>query len=102
MSARSCMMSGRLPFGRFLYVGGKSETRLNQIVPGEPVEITKRFFVDGMSFPVFKVAVYFFHSDVTGATSAIAKTIVPSLLSMATVSGPFRSLLVLSLIDSRM
>ena len=28
------MMSGRVPFGRLLYVGGKSETFWNQTVPG--------------------------------------------------------------------
>ena len=81
------MMSERFPLARFLYVGGNSETRLKETVPAVPVEMTKRFVVDGVSLPVFNVTAYFFHSGEICETSALANVVAPSLLSMETVRG---------------
>jgi hypothetical protein len=89
MSMSNCIRSIRLPFGRFLNVGGKSETRLNQIVPGFSVAITNRVFAEtGASFFVVNAIVYLRHLPVIFATRAVAKTFPLSLLSMLTVSGP--------------
>jgi hypothetical protein len=57
---------------------------------GFSVEMTKRVSVVGVtSSPVVRVAVYFCHVLVIAGTCAVATTLVPSLLSMLAVSGPF-------------
>src|SRR5476651_253261 len=89
MSARSCMMSGRLPFGRPCHVGGNSETRLNHTVPLSAVEITRRFVAEiGADFDVMSVTSYLCQLAKRRGTSALAWMIAPSVLSIATVSEP--------------
>jgi hypothetical protein len=85
-------MSGRLPLGRSLKVGGNSETRLNQIVPGLLAVMTRRFSFEGAAFPVVRVTSYFFHSPVMRRTSALARTVAPLLLTISTVNGPLNPL----------
>src|SRR5262249_47273584 len=83
-----CMRSMRLPLGRSLNVGGNSETRLNQYVPGDAVEMTKRLFVDGLMFaPVLSATEYCCHFAEIACTVAVACTVEPSLLSIVTVNG---------------
>ena len=89
MSPSSRIRSGRMPFGRSLKVGGITETRVSQIVPGAVVEMTKRLAVEGAAVaPVFSTAVYFFHSMPGLPRVAAACTVAPSLLSMPTVKAP--------------
>src|SRR5215831_6223044 len=95
------MMSGRLPLGRFLNVGGNSDTRLSHTVPGLRVATTNRFVVDGVSCPVFSVALYFFHSVVIRGTSADAHRDAPSLVSIETVNGPRNAALPFAQNDTR-
>ena len=75
------MRSMRLPLGRLLKVGGKSETRLNQIVPGLSVEMTKRLSFESATWPVVRVTSYFFHWVSSLGTVADAAT-APLLDSM--------------------
>src|SRR5437867_13244931 len=95
------MMSGRLRLGRFLYVGGKSETRLSQIVPRLRADMTNRFVLEGVSFPVLNVAVYFFHVVEIRGRSVFVQTVVPSLLSSDAVRRPVNVLSALAQNDSR-
>ena len=72
-----------------MYVGGKSDARLNVTVP-EPVPDSTNLAlaVTGASGPVLSVTVYFFHSPVTGSVLAKATTALPSSTTMAAVTGP--------------
>src|SRR6185312_2868356 len=98
MAPSNSMMSGRVPFGRLLNVGGNSETSWSQIVPflwnklpDLVVVRTNRLFFDSWTFPVFNVTSYFFHPPDTRDTVALAMTSLPLVLSIATVTGPEKS-----------
>jgi hypothetical protein len=58
--------------GRFFHVGGKRETRLSRTVPGRSNRSAKRAFVVGVTLPVWRVAVYCFHSLPRRGTLAFA------------------------------
>ncbi len=91
------MMSLRLPLGRLLNVGGKSETMLNQTVPLEAAESTSLFLADAGALTfVESTASYFFHSAVSAGTRALACTAAPSSLTSSSVMGPLKSGLALA------
>src|SRR6185436_16030984 len=64
MSMSICSRSGRKPFAWFLYVGGNSETRLNQMVPGRSTVSTKRAFAVAATSAVDSVTSNCFHAGV--------------------------------------
>jgi len=87
MSERSCIMSIRLPLGRSLY-RRKERDEVEPERPGLSVEMTKRVAaVGGTSSTVVRVAVYLPCAG-NRRNLRVAKTFVPSVLSMLAVSGP--------------
>src|ERR1017187_6705639 len=96
-SARIRMMSGRLPLGRSLKVGGNSETMLNQTVPLAAAESTSRFLADGAdSAGVVNTAWYFVQSPAIAGITALACTVSSSVLTSSSVMGPLNSGLALA------
>src|SRR5437763_15959393 len=88
-SAISFIRSGRRPFGVFWYVGGNSETRLNDTLPVPPADRTNRaLHVVGASCAVLSVIVYFFHAPVTGGVSPLATVRLPSSARSEAVTEP--------------
>ncbi len=72
MSTSICIRSGRKPFGWSLNVGGKSETRLNQTVPGRSTVRTYRASAVAATLPVVSVNSYCRQAVVTPATRPVA------------------------------
>src|SRR5205085_80049 len=89
ISLRSCIRSGRVPFGRLFQVGAKSDTWLSQSVPAACALMTNRASDVVGALPVVSVTVNFFQLGLTPGMFARAKAVCPSLLSMAAVRGPF-------------
>ena len=73
-----------------LQVGGKRETRLNQIVPGRSTVRAKRALAVGSTLSVVNVTSYCFHVCVRPVTRPVAYTVLPSSLSIAAVIGPVK------------
>src|ERR1035441_6435824 len=86
------MMSGRLPLGRSLKVGGNSETMLNQTVPLAAAESTSRFLADAAELAeVVSTVSYFFQSGESSGICAVACTMASSVLTSSSVMGPLNS-----------
>ena len=53
--------------------------------------MTNRLSLEVRTFPVFNVTSYFFHSPEIFETVVLANTVLPSVLSSESVSGPEKS-----------
>src|ERR1039458_6306146 len=88
MAASNSMMSARVPLGGFFLAGGPAETFCSHSVPGVLVVSLKTFSLEAETFLVLSLASNFFHSVVRPLISTLAKLVLPSALSMLTVTGP--------------
>src|SRR5437867_7822224 len=88
MSAISFIRSGRRPLGASIYVGGKSDTRLNQTNPLPLAERTNfALAVVGVSWAVVSVSVYFCQPAPIGGVWALATVVLPSSSTIAAETG---------------